>query len=436
MTSTSGRSLNRRQLLVGAGAAAVLSACSSGDSRGAGGSGGSGGNAESITLDSDNPTWADGFTKAGVALKGITGSAVKPISVPTTENYQQVVRTALKTPKTADVVKWWSGYRLQDLARTNLLTDLSSTWSDLESKKYVDPALKAPMSSGGKVYGIPVAQSFWVFFYSKKVFAQYGLTAPTTWAQFMSTSATLKSHGVIPAVATQNGTWPSFIWFQEILSKLDPDFYVKLGNNQASYTDPTAVKAMEIWKGFYDRGWFTKPDFDPNNGPPMIKSGKLGMMPYGTWGNGQFAQSGMKSGVDYDAFVLPPVTASTKPSVIVESTALVLPTKAPQHSAAQKTLQHWLDPKVQSVWSGFLQDNSANPSVVSTDPVIRSIKATVKSRNLTQLQRYWEASPPNLVEENVQSLASFMINPSTYQAVLAKMAAASKTEWSSWTSSS
>lgn len=433
---------SRRAVLAAAGmaaTAATVAACSGGGGSGGGSGGGGGGQSGAgpglVTLDTDNPTWAEGFKKVGTTMKSITSTGITPVSVPTTENYQQVVKTALQTNKTADIVKWWNGYRLTDLARTNQITDLSDMWSTLETAGKVDPALKKSFTTDGKVYGIPLAQSFWVVFYNKKMFAKYGLTAPTDWTGLMSTAAALKKNGVTPFLATQKGTWPSFIWFEALLSRLSPDFYTRLVNNQATYTDPMAVKAMQMWKSFYDREWFTKPDFNMDNGPATMKSGKLAMMPVGTWDNGAFAATGMKAGTDYDAFVMPPVSASTKPAVIVESTALTLPLKAPNHAAAKTVLEHWMDPMVQKVWSGFLQDNSANPSVVSPDPVIRSVVQTVKAKNMTQLGRYWEASPPNLIEENVQTLASFMIKPSSYESVLTKMAANAKTEWAAWNGS-
>ncbi len=111
MSGSSAWSVSRRRLFTGAGtvgAAAALAACGTSKTSSPTGSTGSvaSGSVGSVTLDSDNPTWAKGFTQAGVALKGITGTAVTPISLPTTENYEQVVKTALQTPKTADIVKW------------------------------------------------------------------------------------------------------------------------------------------------------------------------------------------------------------------------------------------------------------------------------------------------------------------------------------------
>src|SRR5690242_19873186 len=163
-----------------------------------------------LSLYSDNPTWEKGFTQAGDALQRITGRGIKPVSVPSTSDYEQVVRTSISTRKTNDLVKWWSGYKLQDLASTGLLTDLTDVWNTAERKGWVDPALKPNYTFNGKVYGLPMYQSYWVVFYSKPLFAKYHLAPPTTFAEFEKAAATLKQNGVTPLWTGQSDTWTSF----------------------------------------------------------------------------------------------------------------------------------------------------------------------------------------------------------------------------------
>ena len=139
--------ISRRQILLGgaAGAAAVaLGGCGKSSTPNAQASG-------TIRLYSDNVQWKDGFLKAGEELKKITGYGFEPLAVPTTTEYQQLIRSSLQTPKTADVVKWWSGYRLQDLARTGGLTDLTDVWTEVEGKGWVTPSLKDAYTYDGKV---------------------------------------------------------------------------------------------------------------------------------------------------------------------------------------------------------------------------------------------------------------------------------------------
>ncbi|MEV0408240.1 extracellular solute-binding protein [Actinoallomurus sp. NPDC050550] len=423
--SPSSAVIGRRGFLTGAAGigAALLTGCA----RGTGGS-----SAGTVSLYNDNPTWKSGFIKTGDVLKSIAGSGLSPLSTAQTVSYEQVVKASLSTSRAADIAKWWSGYRLQSLARTKGISDLSSIWAQMEAKGWVQPSLKDSMSYQGKVYGIPLSESYYVIFYSKPLFAKYGLRVPATWAEFVSNAAVLKKNNVTPFVASANGVWPALEWFQEILSKIDPDFYTRLTNNQAKYTDEPVIHAMTIWQDFIKKGWMTPPDFDQLTGAAQMKAGKVGMFLHGTWQSQGFAKGGLKSGEDYDAFIMPTVEASARPSVIAESGAFTVPVRGPKHDAAIKVVSSWLDPRVQRVWSDFLQDASANPTVPASDPVILGLQKTIARTKPELLVRYWEASPPALVEGNVQDLGAFMVHPDRLQSIVQSMASRATTEWANW----
>jgi multiple sugar transport system substrate-binding protein len=385
-----------------------------------------------LELFSDNPTWQKGFTDAGEALKKLTGHGLAPASLPSTANYEQVVRTSVGTKKTKDLVKWWSGYKLQDLASTGNLTDLTDVWNAAEQKGWLDPALKPAYTFNGKVYGLPMYQSYWVVFYSKPIFAKYNLKPPTTFAQFESVMGTLKQNGVTPLYTTQSGGWPSFIMYQSLVAGQSPDFYNDLTANKAKWTDPTSTTALKIWKGWIDKGWTTSPDADLADAPAQMKAGKVAMTPIGTWDNGGFKAAGLTPGTDYAAFFMPTVTPDAKKSAFVEGGAWTVPKNAPNHEAAVKQISNWLDPSVQTVWSNYLGDNSANPTVIPTDPLALQVSNDVKAQQPMLLNRFYEAFPSKLVVAATDQLDGFMVHPDTGGKVLATIQSSADTEWDNW----
>lgn len=417
----------RRRLLAGLGGltlAAALAGCARGSSTtsvpGA------------VNLFNDNATWSDGYEKAGAVLKRVCGFDLRPLSNASTTSYQEVVQTSVQTSRAADVVKWASGYPLFSLVRSGGLTDLSGVWASAVARGWVSPELKPTVTYEGAVYGIPLYQSSYVFFYSKPTFARYDLREPATWAEFTHNAEVLKAHGVTPFLATQNGVWPAFEWFEELVSKLDPDFYTRLVNGQAKYTDDTAVEAMTLWRDFYAKGWMTAPDFDGANGPAQMKSGKLAMFLHGTWEAAAIAAAGLKPGVDYGAFIMPTVHAGTRPSVITESGVFAVPRRAADHAGGVAAVSHWLDPRVQRVWSDFLQDSSANPSVPAPNPAVEAVQQDIKRNRRILLTRYNEASPPNLIQGNILDLGNFMIHPKEIGSTLHSMQKRADSEWDIW----
>jgi len=405
----------------------TLGACSQGSASGGGRSDGT-----TVTLNGDRADFADGFALASDALNDITGVKLEARDVPSTENYQQIVRSSLKTNSTTDIVKWWNGYRLQELARSGGLADLSNEWDKAVEKGWVNPETRDSFSYDNKVYGLPIYKSYWVVFYNKQVFSHVGITPPTTWAEFESNNEALKSAGVTPLFATQEAGWTSFIWFEEILSKLDPDFYQKLMDGEAKYTDPTAREAMKIWSDMYAKGWFTTPDTAWDTEAALFAAGTVAQVPMGTWRNGTFAKAMDES--EYGAYILPTVKEGGTPSVIVESGVISMAEKAPDPDATREVMANWLNPKVQEPWVNEIKDTSANPEVSTKDPVLTSVLDQVKAAKPVELVRYWEASPPALIEGGVQFLGAFMANPypENVDPTLEKLQQLADMEWANW----
>jgi multiple sugar transport system substrate-binding protein len=410
------------------GLAAALGACSQGSSSTSTSAGGS-----TLTLNGDRADFVEAYKVAGDALVELGDYSIDPRNVPSTENYQQVIRSSLQTDSTTDLVKWWNGYRLQDLARSGGLADLSAEWDAAVDEGWVNPDTKDSFSYDGKVYGMPMYKSYWVIFYNKHVFDDLGLTPPTTWDEFLSNNEAIKASGVTPLFGTQEAGWTSFIWFEEILSKLDPDFYAKLMAGEAKYTDEPAQEALRIWGDLYSKGYFTAPDIAWDNEPALFQEGTVAQVPMGSWRNGIFVENGMTE-EDYGAYLLPVIEEGTQPSVITESGVIAVAEKSANKDEALKSMGNWLNPEVQTAWVNEIKDTSANPTVVTDDPTLASISDQVSAEKPIELVRFWEASPPPLIEGGVQYLASFMVNPTEENILptLEKLQTLADTEWAKW----
>lgn len=420
--------VRRRAAIAGlAAGAALLAACTSPSA-----TDDDGGEDGPLTLYSDNSYWEDAFITVGDKLAETTGRGFEPRAIPLTTNYEQQVRQALPTDSITDIIKWWSGYRLQDIARDGHLADLTEVWEHAEEEGWVDPQLRSAYEYDGKVYGLPAYQSDWVVFYSIPLYEQYDLEVPTTFAQFEQNAQVLADAGVTPMWSGQSDGWTPLIPFQDLVAKQDPAFYEALTTGEASYTDPVVVEAMTIWKRWIEAGWMTPPDSSMSDAAAQIGAGRLAHLTVGSWQNGVMKAAELVPGEDYGAFLLPPVDPAGEQSVFVEGGVLAVPENAPNRDAAIEQLENWLSPEVQQVWTEQIDDNSPNPDVVPDDPVLASIKEQIATADPVLLNRYWEASPPAIVEGNVQDLGGFMVNPDDIDGLLAGMQERADTEWAAW----
>ncbi|HEY3503767.1 MAG TPA: extracellular solute-binding protein [Actinocatenispora sp.] len=435
MTSNNGggagsRGVGRRTLLASALAAATvgLAGCGRGtQTRPAPG--------DVVSLFNDNSTWAPGYAAAGAQLKRVAGYTLAARAVPNVSNYQQIVRMSAQTDATADLIKWWNGYRLIDIARAGILADVTDAWDYAAQQGWCDDdELRATFSYEGRQYGLPLYKSYYAVFYSKPTFRKLGVEVPTTWDEFLHVVEAARAKGITPIGSGGATSWESLVWFQQLVNGLDHGFYQKLTAGTASYTDPVCREAMRLWVDLYKRKAFSSPDFVTSTVPAQFAQGKVAMHLYGTWNTGAFLSAGVKDR-DLGAFVLPPPPGGNR-SVVVESGVLSVSANAHKLDAAKDVAKSWLHPNVQRAWTGFLKDASADPSVVPNIGAVRDVTDAVAKTKPSQAVRYWEASPPVLIEGNVQDLSAFMINPTQSAAAktLDAMQRRADKEWKVWRS--
>ena len=89
---------------------------------------------------------------------------------------------------------------------------------------------------------------------------------------------------------------------------------------------------------------------------------------------------------------------------------------------------------MQRAWIDFLNDSSANAKVQPKPKAIRDIVHQVEKQHPVQFLRYWEASPPVLIQDNVSTLGAFLTNPTAAAAshTLSAMQGRADTEWEVW----
>jgi multiple sugar transport system substrate-binding protein len=379
----------------------------------------------------DKTPWQEFFKQMGDMAQQAIGVNWDPTPYSDTTSYQAAVLPSLPTSDAPDFFTWWSGYRIEDLYDQGVLEDVSDLWQQAITDGNLPESLSAAFTFDGKQYAMPLHVSYWVVFYNKKVFAENEITPPTTWVEFVANADKLKAAGVTPFASTTTGRWPSFIWFEEMVLRTDPQFYADLTAGKAKYTDPTAVKAMETWKGLIDKEYFTSFDSDmTNDWPGMLAQGKVAMITIGTWYQGQLLSAGIKPGEDYDLFVMPNIDpAVTDKAIIVETGALAIPNKAKQVDASKKMATWWQSPEAWTAWSNKLGDTPGNPKAKSDNPVLNNLLTKLSTDGYTLYQRYWEASPVPIVEGAVDFLSEFMLNPDQYQDVLKKIQDLADTEW-------
>jgi multiple sugar transport system substrate-binding protein len=385
---------------------------------------GAGASEETVMLEfyHDKSTWLENTDVMGALAAEDIGIGYETIANDDTTNYQATMRASLTTDSAPDLFTWWSGYRMEDIVEVGGAADLTDIWQPyIDSGEYSEGLANA-FTFDGKVYAVPFHFSFWVVFYNKALFEENGLQPPTTWEEFEALNAALIDLGVTPLAQTFVDRWQAFIVFEEmILATHGPEFYNKLMTGEAKYTDPEVVEAMELWKSMMDAGWLTN-DYAFGTGTdtflPAFQNGEIAMVPVGDWYTASLVGAGLEPGVDFDAFVMPNKNADLPPALFFEAGPLLVGENSPNKDAAKEVANWWMSVPAQDEWGALMGFPSGNTQAAAPNEVSQGITDWIVENDAELALRYWEATPPDIVETAVDELARFMSNPDQYMQVL------------------
>jgi len=169
-----------------------------------------------------------------------------------------VVKTRLATGEMTDIFFYNAGSLLQAL-------NPSSTLVDLSGQPFLDNVVESfipTVSQNDGVFGVPTGTAMGGgILYNKTIYADLGLSVPTTWAEFEANNAAIADSGVAaPVCATFGDTWTSqlFVLADYYNVQLaNPNFADEYTNNQAKYaTSPEAMTGFAELQQGYDEGWW------------------------------------------------------------------------------------------------------------------------------------------------------------------------------------
>ncbi|MCP4756700.1 MAG: extracellular solute-binding protein [Proteobacteria bacterium] len=394
---------------------------------------------DSITFFHDVPEWQEIF----LGLGELSAREARIRTVPTvlgTHVYKSRIKIDLSGSNAPAIFKWWFGYRARKLLATDQIADLSDVWDKVEGN--YSPGIRQALTQNGVVYGFPLHISYWVWYYNKPLYRKYGLSLPKTWNELMKQLRFFKSKGIY-GIGNAIGRhpnrqrWMSFIVFQEILYRIDADFYTDLMNGKVHWTDAKAVRAMKIWKKLLDDGYFAPTDITFGEDlPRMFKEGKLAFAPFGDWYGGILQRQGLKPGRDFDLFVPPAITPAGEGAIVLEISPLVAGKNSPGKDLAKKWFEWYGTSRRAAV---YLWDNlKTRPTLHVTPDLMKEKDPTLVKEQLLvksypkKLIRFWEATPVEIVEYAVDEFYRMLADSDRYMEVLDNIEKKAKKTWPSY----
>lgn len=287
------------------------------------------------------------------------GITIKQIVFDDDQYSNQGLITQLKSNEVPDIFFEWAGYPVQRDVEAGYAYDLTDAMATDGWKESFSDAVwtdGAGTMVDGKPYLVPLSLDLTnTIWYNKKIFAEYNLTLPTTWDEFVALNKTLAEAGETPIVEGNNEFWPLGNWAGHITAMVvPPDAYIAAFKQEAPFNTPEFEKALNLLVGLHEVGAFNKDMQALGADPAMATFFQEGavMHPIGSWLVSETANLA-EEGFEYGQFNTPPIDPAhpLANSVIGTITGLVVHKDAQQPAEAIKFLKFLTSEASQVKWA-------------------------------------------------------------------------------------
>jgi glucose/mannose transport system substrate-binding protein len=204
-----------------------------------------------------------------------------------------VLKTRMQGNDPPDTFQVHGGPEIIDgFVKVNRMDPVTSIYNDMNIKSAFPQQLLDMVSLNGEIYSVPAnIHRGNVLFYNKKVFADNGLSAPTTWDEFFTAAETLKGKGIAAIAVGGKDTWAVTMLFEDILLTTGgPQKFNDLMAGKLAWTDKSVTDALDvlkkIWQGGYVNTDFSALTWDEASG--QVLKGTAAMTIMGDWAKGYF----------------------------------------------------------------------------------------------------------------------------------------------------
>ena len=200
------------------------------------------------------------------------------------------------------------GLDLKSFVDGGRLASIEDVWADVKGDDVFPPGLQRALKFDGKPYGIPVNMAVISnVFYNKKIFAELGITPPTTWEEFDAAAAKIKAAGYAGARrCRRSGLEP--VQFLRA-ARLDASASTAISSSAAAIwrsTRPRCTRLFELYTNSFAKNYMADwTGYKWTETADQFAQGKVGMYMNGDWTSAYLKEKGMKPGEDYDFFPAP-----------------------------------------------------------------------------------------------------------------------------------
>lgn len=181
-----------------------------------------------------------------------------------------------------------------------------STWGTDWKDKFFDNCLDRVCDEDGKVYGLPLGQTYAGYMWADvNMLNSYGLDVPTSFKEMQETCRILREKGSFPLAIGAKDSWMDQDLWMSIAADCDTDALYDAIEGRASFESEPIIESFRIWQDCFSNGVFQDkalkmPIYDTVN-DMFQREGSIPMFVNGSWGMNMYTVNDEKTRAVFDS---------------------------------------------------------------------------------------------------------------------------------------
>lgn len=279
------------------------------------------------------------------------------LEMPTADNASQILKTRLASNDAPDIFAIHAVNEIPSYYKAGYLEDLSDQpFAD----KLLESVKPSVTTTDGKIVALPLETLSWGYLYNKQIFADLGLTPPTTLTEMKAVVEKLKANNITPFVLSYKESWiPQLVLplaVGAMMKTENPEFVDQMSKDEGTFTDmKTAI--FDVFDLINENGTTKATEVGGDDGAAAFAAGKGAMWLQGPW----YAETILKSNPDLEFGVAPlPINDNPEATLInlSASTSLAVSPTSKNKDVALDFMNYVLDDQASN---DFFQALKFNP---------------------------------------------------------------------------
>jgi len=222
--------------------------------------------------------------------------------------YQEHMRVELIGENGPDIYGISSGAAFDSfrLFEEDLTPFCESTWGTDWKDKFFDTCLTRVCGEDGKVYGLPLGQTYAGYMWADvNMLNSYGLEVPTSFKEMQETCRILREKGSFPLAIGAKDSWMDLDLWMSIAADCDTDALYDAIEGRASFESEPIIESFRIWQDCFSNGVFQDkalkmPIYDTVN-DMFQREGSIPMFVNGSWAMNMYTVNDEKTRAVFDS---------------------------------------------------------------------------------------------------------------------------------------